>query len=88
MASEHRIFQIAPEVAEALALGGAVVALESTLIAQGLPWPDNLTSARDAEAAVRRSGSVPATIAVLEGELRVGCSTPRSNGSRGRLARS
>src|SRR3954452_290879 len=61
-----------PEVAGALAEGRAVVALESTLIAQGLPWPDNLTTARASEAAVRRSGAVPATVAVIGGEVRVG----------------
>ncbi len=63
---------ILPEVAEALARGGRVVALESTLIAHGLPWPDNLETARASEAAVRRAGAVPATIAVLGGVIRVG----------------
>src|SRR5262245_59483550 len=60
------------EVAEALARGGPVVALESTLIAHGLPWPDNLETAREAEEAVRGSGAVPATIAVLGGIPRIG----------------
>jgi pseudouridine-5'-phosphate glycosidase len=63
---------IAPEVAETLAGNGPVVALESTLVAQGLPWPDNLETAREAEAAVRHSGAVPATIAVVGGRLQVG----------------
>jgi pseudouridine-5'-phosphate glycosidase len=62
------------EVAEALAGRGAVVALESTLVAQGLPWPENLETARGAEAEVRRGGGVPATIAVLGGRVRVGLS--------------
>jgi pseudouridine-5'-phosphate glycosidase len=53
-------------------VGHAVVALESTLIAQGLPWPVNLGTARAAESAVRRAGAVPATIAVLGGVIRVG----------------
>ena len=48
------------------------MALESTLIAQGLPWPQNLEAARAAEAEVRAAGAVPATIAVLEGVIRVG----------------
>jgi pseudouridine-5'-phosphate glycosidase len=48
------------------------VALESTLIAHGLPQPDNLRVAREAEAAVRDAGAVPATIAVVAGEVRVG----------------
>src|SRR5918992_2306106 len=64
--------QIAPEVADALAGGRPVVALESTLISHGLPRPRNLEVARDVEAAVRRGGAVPATVAVLDGEVRVG----------------
>ncbi len=50
----------------------ARVALESTLIAHGLPWPDNLATARDSEAAVRGAGAEPATIAVLAGLVRIG----------------
>jgi pseudouridylate synthase len=64
--------RIAPEVADALAGGRPVVALESTLIAHGLPRPRNLTVARELEAAVRAEGAVPATIAVVAGEARVG----------------
>jgi pseudouridine-5'-phosphate glycosidase len=60
------------EVAEALAACRGVVALESTLIAHGLPQPDNLRVAREAEAAVREAGAVPATIAVVAGEVRIG----------------
>jgi pseudouridine-5'-phosphate glycosidase len=63
---------IADEVQEALSAGRAVVALESTIIAHGLPRPDNLRVARDIEAAVRDAGAVPATVAVLGGEVRVG----------------
>jgi pseudouridine-5'-phosphate glycosidase len=61
-----------PEVGHALRDGRGVVALESTLIAHGLPQPDNLRVAREAEAAVRAAGAVPATIAVVGGEVRVG----------------
>jgi pseudouridine-5'-phosphate glycosidase len=61
-----------PAVAEALAAGRPVVALESTLIAHGLPKPLNLETARAAEAAVRAAGAVPATIAVLDGRIRIG----------------
>ena len=64
--------QIAPEVADALAGGRPVVALESTLISHGLPRPRNLDVARDVEAAVRRGGALPATVAVIDGEVRVG----------------
>jgi pseudouridylate synthase len=63
---------ILPEVSQALATGGAVVALESSLIAQGLPWPDNLETAQQAQAAVRAAGAVPATIAVIGGSIHVG----------------
>ena len=51
-----------------------VVALESTVIAQGLPWPENLETALEMEAAVRQAGAIPATIAVLEGVARIGLS--------------
>jgi pseudouridylate synthase len=64
--------RIALEVAEALAGGRPVVALESTLISHGLPRPRNLSVAREVEAAVRAGGAVPATVAVLGGEVRVG----------------
>jgi pseudouridine-5'-phosphate glycosidase len=63
---------LSPEVTEALRSGAAVVALESTIIAHGLPRPRNLEVARDLEAAVRAAGAVPATIAVLDGEIRIG----------------
>jgi pseudouridine-5'-phosphate glycosidase len=71
LASFERV-NVHPEVAGALRAGRAVVALESTLIAHGLPAPDNLRVAREAEAAVRAAGAVPATIAVVGGEVRVG----------------
>jgi len=63
---------IAPEVAEAHEHGEAIVALESTLIAHGLPRPRNLQVAREIEAAVRSGGAVPATVAVVSGEVRMG----------------
>lgn len=65
-------FDVAPPVAAALAAGGPVVALESTAIAHGLPWPENLRVATEMEAAVRAAGAVPATIAVLGGRVRIG----------------
>jgi len=64
--------RIAPEVAEAVAAGRPVVALESTLISHGLPRPRNLDVAHEVEAAVRDGGATPATIAVVAGEARVG----------------
>ena len=67
----HRL-AVAPEVREALATGRAVVALESTLISHGLPYPQNLEVARASESAVRAAGAVPATVAVHDGRLLVG----------------
>ena len=67
---------LSEEVREALAAGGSVVALESTLIAHGLPRPRNLEVARELEAEVRAAGAVPATIAVLGGEVRLGLDDP------------
>ncbi|HEU5332942.1 MAG TPA: pseudouridine-5'-phosphate glycosidase [Actinocrinis sp.] len=64
--------RVADEVADALARGAAVVALESTIISHGLPRPDNLTIARQIEDAVRAGGAVPATIAVVDGAARIG----------------
>jgi pseudouridine-5'-phosphate glycosidase len=64
--------EIRPEVAHALAEGRAVVALESTLICHGLPRPRNLHLALAVEAAVRDAGAIPATIAILEGRIRIG----------------
>jgi pseudouridine-5'-phosphate glycosidase len=63
---------VAPEVAAALAAGRPVVALESTLIAHGLPRGRNLEVARELEAVVRAEGAVPATVAVVAGTVRIG----------------
>jgi pseudouridylate synthase len=64
--------RIAPDVADALAQGEPVVALESTLISHGLPRPRNLAVAAEVEAAVRAGGALPATVAVVAGEVRIG----------------
>jgi len=63
---------VADEVRDALASGRPVVALESTIVAHGLPWPENLDIGRALEEEVRRHGAVPATIAVVGGRIRVG----------------
>ncbi len=63
---------IAPEIAEARADGRPIVALESTIIAHGMPYPRNLETAQAVEAIIRDEGAVPATIAVLEGRVRIG----------------
>jgi pseudouridylate synthase len=63
---------LAPEVAEARVDGRPVVALESTLVAHGLPWPQNFEVAQELEATVRDAGAVPATIAVVDGRAAIG----------------
>lgn len=69
---DRRLFSVAPEVEEALRTNAAVVALESTIISHGLPRPENLRVASEVERLVRSSGAVPATIAVLDGIIRIG----------------
>src|SRR5690606_20410152 len=70
--SRHPLLDVTPEVADALASGRAVVALESTIITHGMPHPQNLEMARRVEAIVREAGAVPATIALMAGRIRVG----------------
>jgi pseudouridylate synthase len=68
------LLRIAPDVAAAVKAGKPVVALESTIITHGMPYPDNVRTAREVEAVVRAGGAVPATIAVFDGAVRVGLS--------------
>jgi pseudouridine-5'-phosphate glycosidase len=63
---------LSPEVAEALGRGAPVVALESTIISHGMPYPRNVETALRVEAGVREAGAVPATIAILGGRLKAG----------------
>ena len=63
---------MAPEVADAIGAGRPVVALESTIISHGMPYPTNVQMAREVEGIVRANGAVPATIAVLDGRCHVG----------------
>jgi pseudouridine-5'-phosphate glycosidase len=66
------MLEIRTPITAALRDGRPIVALESTLIAHGLPWPENLETARATEKAVREAGAVPATIAVLDGQPTIG----------------
>ena len=75
--------EVAPEVKAAIAAGKPVVALESTIVAHGLPWPENLDIGRALEEEVRRSGATPATIAVVAGRISVGI----DDGTLERMAR-
>lgn len=65
-------FSIKPEVEAALFKKLPVIALESTIIAHGMPYPDNLAFAKKAEALVRKSGVIPATIAIIDGKVHIG----------------
>jgi pseudouridine-5'-phosphate glycosidase len=68
------LLEVSPEVADALASGRAVVALETSIVGQGLPAPHNMRAALQSEQAIRAEGAVPASVAVLDGKLRVGLS--------------
>ena len=70
----NRYLDIAPEVQQALAEGRPVVALESTIISHGMPYPQNVETALNVEKIIRDNGAVPATIAVLGGRLKAGLS--------------
>ena len=68
----NTFFDIKPEILNAIQEKKAVVALESTLIAHGMPYPQNLETAKRLEAAIRENGAVPATIAILKGKIKIG----------------
>ncbi|HOX48309.1 MAG TPA: pseudouridine-5'-phosphate glycosidase [Spirochaetales bacterium] len=82
----NEYLDLGSEVAAALAAGKPVVALESTIISHGMPYPQNVETALRVEAAVREAGAVPATIAILGGRLKAGLdeSQIRTLGIRGR----
>jgi pseudouridine-5'-phosphate glycosidase len=67
-----KLLQVSEEVAAAIAARRAVVALETTIVSHGMPWPENLDTALAVEGVIRAAGAVPASIAVLDGKLRVG----------------
>ena len=68
----HPNFQLTPEISRALLTGAPIVALESTVITHGLPRPQNLELARNMEKQIREHGATPATIALLDGKIRIG----------------
>ena len=69
----NKYLDVAPEVKEALAAGKSVVALESTIISHGMPYPQNVETALAVEGIIRENGAVPATIAIIGGRLKAGC---------------
>lgn len=70
--SMKSFWKVAPEIAGARSTGTPIVALESTVITHGLPYPENIQIAQDMEREVRQAGAVPATIAILEGVIHIG----------------
>ena len=70
----NRYLEIAPEVKAALDAGRPVVALESTIISHGMPYPQNVETALAVEDIIRQNGATPATIAIIGGKLKAGCS--------------
>ena len=70
----NKYLDVNPEVAEAVRLGKPVVALESTIISHGMPYPQNVETALNVEKIIRENGAVPATIAVIKGRLKAGLS--------------
>ena len=70
----NKYLDVSPEVAQALAAGKPVVALESTIISHGMPYPQNVETALAVEQIIRDNGAVPATIAIIGGRLKAGCS--------------
>ncbi len=70
----NQYLDILPEIKQALELGHPVVALESTIISHGMPYPKNVQTAKQVEATVRENGAIPATIAIIKGRLKVGLS--------------
>ena len=70
----NKFLDIKPEVAQAIAEGRPVVALESTIISHGMPYPQNVETALAVEKIIRENGAVPATIAIIGGRLKAGLS--------------
>ena len=68
----EKYLTVAPEIREAIAAGKPVVALESTILSHGMPWPENMEFAHEVERIVRAEGAIPATTAILGGKLKVG----------------
>ena len=69
----NKYLSISPEVQEALQSGKPIVALESTIISHGMPYPQNVETALRVEQTIRENGAVPATIAIIGGKLKAGC---------------
>lgn len=74
MTTRNKLLEFTPEISDALKNNQPVVALESTIITHGMPWPKNMETAQAVESNVRLSGAIPATIAVVGGKIKIGLS--------------
>lgn len=72
MKQDHQFLDIKQEVKDALEQGLPIVALESTIISHGMPYPDNIEMARKVESIIRGEGAIPATIAIMGGKIKIG----------------
>ena len=72
--NKNSLLDIQPEVKAALDAGKAVVALESTIISHGMPYPQNIEMAKKVESIIRSAGAVPATVAIMDGKIKIGLS--------------
>ena len=84
----NRYLDISTEVKEALEQGKPVVALESTIISHGMPYPQNVETAMNVEKLIRENGAVPATIAIIKGRLKAGLTAMKKpgRGTHGHIA--
>jgi len=73
---DNEYYLVSPDVAAAIDAGAPVVALESTIISHGMPYPENLETARTLEQDIRENGAQPATIAIIRGQYRIGLTEP------------
>ena len=87
MKNLEKYLVVSPEVQQAVAEGKPVVALESTIISHGMPYPKNVETALNVEKIIRENGAVPATIAIIGGKLTVGITPEQIDYLRERLDR-
>ena len=68
----HKTLDIRPDILEAMIANRPIVALESTIISHGMPYPENMKMAQKVEAIIKENGAVPATIAIMDGKIKIG----------------
>ena len=71
---KHFPYTLSKEVEKAITAGKAIVALETTIISHGMPYPQNFNTALEVESIIKNNGSTPATIGIIQGEIKIGMS--------------